>query len=425
MGQKIKNKRPLVSIVIRGKNESRWLKILFRELKKQSYKNFEIIYCDNLSTDNSVNVAKRNHVNKILKISNYTPGKALNKGIKKSKGKYVIILSSHCIPSNNDWIKNYLDYMERNSYLVAVSGRQLPLPGTSTKDLLDLDIVFSNMNSIDQNKIYLNNANSIYRAKHLKKNLFDETLTNIEDREWALHQKKRKFKIGYLAKSEVFHIHGINQHESNSSRSLNTSKILLKKYLNYWNKCQFIKTNYFNYSILINARRKINKKLLVTKIKKIISQKFIKKLSLKNVIIITEHKLNFKFMNTEIKNFYPTVSLSNDLKEIYKKNIRYWDNVDYIISLNSTVNWSKNNLKKIINICIRNSCESVSIAEKIYGNFIVRFQDGGNINSLSLDRRENKPILNLMKWTEGCIFTPDNLRKGQYVNENTKLYFKE
>ena len=70
MGQKIKNKRPLVSIVIRGKNESRWLKILFRELKKQSYKNFEIIYCDNLSTDNSVNVAKRNHVNKILKISN-------------------------------------------------------------------------------------------------------------------------------------------------------------------------------------------------------------------------------------------------------------------------------------------------------------------------------------------------------------------
>ena len=143
------------------------------------------------------------------------------------------------------------------------------------------------------------------------------------------------------------------------------------------------------------------------------------------MIIITEHKLNFKFMNTEIKNFYPTVSLSNDLKEIYKKNIRYWDNVDYIISLNSSVNWSKNNLKKIINICIRNSCESVSIAEKIYGNFIVRFQDGGNINSLSLDRRENKPILNLMKWTEGCIFTPNNLRKGQYVNENTKLYFKE
>ena len=44
MGQKIKNKRPLVSIVIRGRNESRWLKILFRELKKQSYKNFEIIY---------------------------------------------------------------------------------------------------------------------------------------------------------------------------------------------------------------------------------------------------------------------------------------------------------------------------------------------------------------------------------------------
>ena len=102
----------------------------------------------------------------------------------------------------------------------------MPLPELALKDLLDLDIAFSSMNSIDQNKIYLNNANSIYRAKHLKKIYSMKNLTNIEDREWALHQKKRKFKIGYLAKSEVFHIHGINQHESNSSRSLNTSKIL-------------------------------------------------------------------------------------------------------------------------------------------------------------------------------------------------------
>ena len=47
MGQNENNKN-LISIIIRGKNESRWLKILFQELNKQTYKKFEIIYCDNL-----------------------------------------------------------------------------------------------------------------------------------------------------------------------------------------------------------------------------------------------------------------------------------------------------------------------------------------------------------------------------------------
>ena len=32
------------AIIIRGKNESRWLKILLNSLKNQNYKNFEIIF---------------------------------------------------------------------------------------------------------------------------------------------------------------------------------------------------------------------------------------------------------------------------------------------------------------------------------------------------------------------------------------------
>ena len=64
------------------------------------------------------------------------------------------------------------------------------------------------------------------------------------------------------------------------------------------------------------------------------------------------------------------------------------------------------------------------MAEKIYGNFIVNFKDGATIKSLSLDKRENKPVLDVMKWTEGCIFTPNYLIQGTYVDEKTKLYYK-
>ena len=41
------------SIIIRIKNEARWLKILLPILKNQSLNNFEIIFCDNNSSDNT------------------------------------------------------------------------------------------------------------------------------------------------------------------------------------------------------------------------------------------------------------------------------------------------------------------------------------------------------------------------------------
>ena len=53
--QKFKKK---VSIIIRGKNESRWLRILLREIKKQSENDYEIIFCDNNSTDITKDILK-------------------------------------------------------------------------------------------------------------------------------------------------------------------------------------------------------------------------------------------------------------------------------------------------------------------------------------------------------------------------------
>ena len=69
----VQKKMKNISIIIRGKNESHWLKILFKILKNQIYKNFEIIYCDNNSADNSLNLAKFYKVKKIIKFKKYLP----------------------------------------------------------------------------------------------------------------------------------------------------------------------------------------------------------------------------------------------------------------------------------------------------------------------------------------------------------------
>ena len=60
----VKKLKPLVSIIIRGKNESRWLKILLKKLFNQSIKNFEIVFCDNNSSDNTLKILKSYKIKK-------------------------------------------------------------------------------------------------------------------------------------------------------------------------------------------------------------------------------------------------------------------------------------------------------------------------------------------------------------------------
>ena len=81
------NNSPLVSLIIRTKNEERWITSCLDAVFNQSYKSFEVILVDNESTDKTVSKARQYNVKKIVTINNYLPGKALNLGIEQSIGK--------------------------------------------------------------------------------------------------------------------------------------------------------------------------------------------------------------------------------------------------------------------------------------------------------------------------------------------------
>ena len=61
------------SILIRGNNKAHWLKILLRKIKNQSLQNYEIVFCDNNSTDETLKVLKKFKVKKIFKIKKKYP----------------------------------------------------------------------------------------------------------------------------------------------------------------------------------------------------------------------------------------------------------------------------------------------------------------------------------------------------------------
>lgn len=93
------NKLPLVSIVIPGKNSGFWIEKCLAFIKKQSYKNIEVIIVDSASKDNTRVIAKKygcriyDYFPNVPKGTFDAPHKR-NFGVKKSKGKYVFYVDA-------------------------------------------------------------------------------------------------------------------------------------------------------------------------------------------------------------------------------------------------------------------------------------------------------------------------------------------
>lgn len=414
-------KKKLVSIIIRGKNEAQWLKILFKELKKQTVKNFEIIFCDNNSEDETLEILKANKIKKIIKFEKYIPGEILNRAIRKTNSKYICILSAHCIPVNKYWLEEHINSIQDNPKFAASYGKQIPLPGTTVQNLIDLDIIFKDQPIIYKNDPYLNNANAIYKSNILKKNLFNPKLTNIEDRIWAKNMIRRGYEIFYSAKASVFHLHGVHQHESKSKRALNTYNILVNKYKTYWKKCDLLNSNYYSFSVIINGRSFKNKIFLQKKLNLFMTEFNKLKLDTKNYFILNNSKFSKKTKNLEYIKSKNT--LREDLKLIYKKNIHKIRETNYIIYFNLGEKINFNKLRKLINQTVYYQYESATFGELIKENFLINFKGNEEFKSTNLDTIENKPSITLLKWSKGSLIQSEYLRKGVLFSNKSKIFY--
>jgi len=83
---------PIVSVIIPTKNSSSTLGDSLESIKKQTYKNIEIIVVDNHSTDSTPDVAKRYTENFYTQGPERSPQR--NFGVKQAKGEFVVIIDS-------------------------------------------------------------------------------------------------------------------------------------------------------------------------------------------------------------------------------------------------------------------------------------------------------------------------------------------
>ena len=82
----------LVSVVVPTRNEEHALEKLLKSLKKQTYKNYELIVVDGGSTDDTAGVAKKYGAKVIKEYGKYkSPANARNIGVEKAKGDIIIV----------------------------------------------------------------------------------------------------------------------------------------------------------------------------------------------------------------------------------------------------------------------------------------------------------------------------------------------
>lgn len=211
------------SIIVRTKNEERWIASCLRRVFSQAWRDFEVILVDNRSTDKTLERAKAFDV-RVLQIDDYLPGKALNLGIRASTGDIIVCLSGHCIPADSDWLGNLLRNFEDPS-VAGVYGRQKPMSYSSDMDKRDLITIFGPERRVQRKDSFFHNANSAIRRSLWDAVPFSETVTNVEDRVWAKEILARNHCLVYEPEAAVYHYHGIHQ-DGNPERCRNVVRIL-------------------------------------------------------------------------------------------------------------------------------------------------------------------------------------------------------
>src|SRR5260221_5524385 len=110
-------RNPLVTILIVNWNGAKILPDCLNSLRKQQYKNIEIIIIDNNSADESVKVIQKfKDVILIKSKINHGFAGGNNEAIKKAKGRYILLLNTDTTVTK-DFLEKLVGKLESNQSL--------------------------------------------------------------------------------------------------------------------------------------------------------------------------------------------------------------------------------------------------------------------------------------------------------------------
>lgn len=197
-----------VSIIIRTYNEAEHIEKLLTEVHRQQPPfRYEIIVVDSGSTDRTVEIAL-SHGCRLVTISpqDFSFGYSLNRGIEVSLGEYCVFVSGHCYPVGRDWLTHLIQPFT-DPGVALVYGKQRGAACTKYSEHQIFQKWFQDEGKGRQTLVFCNNANAAIRKKLWCEYRYNESITGLEDIDWAKAMVERGHFIYYAPDAQVIHIH--------------------------------------------------------------------------------------------------------------------------------------------------------------------------------------------------------------------------
>ena len=202
---------PQVSIVIRTKNEARFIGATLKRIFEQATTlNYEVIIVDSGSTDGTVAIVRQYPVCLFeIAPTEFTYGYALNYGARLAKSDYIVNLSAHCVPVDSYWLDRLVTPLLSNHALAATYGKQVPILGHNPfEERATLDAFGIQGNG--RIKAIFSNANCAIKRRVWEAHPFDEEAPFAEDFIWATQVSSAECRIQYAEAAAVFHSHAFD-----------------------------------------------------------------------------------------------------------------------------------------------------------------------------------------------------------------------
>lgn len=211
----------LVSAVITTKNSGKTLEALLKSIKKQTFKNIEIILVDNNSSDDTVNIAQL-YTKKVFQKGPERSAQR-NYAAQQSIGDFVFILDSDMVLTPNV-VKECVEAVEKGDF------GGLVVPEKSFGENFWARVKAWER-EINEGESYFEAARFFPKKIFTEFKGYDENLTGPED--WDLPQRiSKKYKIGRI-KSYILHNEGktsiINLMKKKYYYGLSANKYLTKQ----------------------------------------------------------------------------------------------------------------------------------------------------------------------------------------------------
>jgi len=248
------SKKPFFSIITCTYNRQDCLRDNIESVVSQTYKNYEHIFIDANSTDNTVKIIKeyQKKYPSIIKFFQYFPkgiSNAMNKGIKHSTGRYLIHLHSDDSLYSNKTLDSVFNFLKNNHFPDWIYGKAVfhNIVTNKTKIIPYRSVYYQVSHPLLLLTNYIpHQATFIKKKVFIKNGNFNESYKCAMDYEYWLRLSKLKVKSAFINEiichytidenAQSYKNHNLSLQEMNEIRTKYTKFKPLGMFLNFLNQ---------------------------------------------------------------------------------------------------------------------------------------------------------------------------------------------